>query len=138
MSLRILSALLVPAMAAAAATSQFAGTWEGKMNDLPGAEVILEEHNGEISGSIGFYFQSRGDDGAWHVGEKMTVPLLSPRLDGKVLTFETIHYKKHGSQELGPNNKYRMTFLGPNEARLEIVSPQRKEDGSSRVKLTRR
>ncbi|MBI3472112.1 MAG: hypothetical protein HY013_12215 [Candidatus Solibacter usitatus] len=137
-TVRTLSAFLVLAIPAGAAGSSFAGMWEGKVNDLPAVELIVREHNGHVSGSIGFYFQTRGDDGKWQVGEKTTLPLLSPKLEGKVLTFETIHHKKHGSPELGPNNKYRVTFAGGKEARLQIVNDQRQEDGSSGLKLTRR
>jgi pimeloyl-ACP methyl ester carboxylesterase len=120
-----------------AANAAFAGTWVAEMTGLPGVELVLESNGGQVSGSIGFYFQSRGDDGKWQPGEKMSVPLLSPRLEGQVLTFETIHHKQHGSPELGPNNHYRVTFVGANEVRLEITSPQRKEPGPG-LKLTRR
>jgi hypothetical protein len=30
-------------------------TWEGKMNDLPGIDLNIEEHDGKISGHIVFY-----------------------------------------------------------------------------------
>lgn len=66
----------------------------------------------------------------------MTVPLLSPKLEGNVLTFETIHHKKHGSPELGPNNKYRVEFVGANEARIQIIRDKPQEDAG--FKLTRR
>ena len=124
----ILPALLVLAIA---------GAWDGKVNELPAVELILRDDGGKVSGSIGFYFQSRGDDGKWRLGEKTTLPLLSPKLEGKVLSFETIHHKKHGSPELGPNNKYRVTFAAANEARLWILREKTKEDGSG-LKLTRR
>ena len=133
----ILPALLVLAILAGAAGSRFTGTWDGKINDLPGVELTIRDDRGRVSGSIGFYFQSRGNDGKWHLGEKMTVPLLSPKLEGNVLTFETIHHKKHGSPELGPNNKYRVEFVAPNEARIQIIKDQPQGDESG-LKLTRR
>src|SRR5437763_15711643 len=102
------AAFLIVGFIGAHAASSYAGTWEGTENDLPAVELTIHNDDGRISGSIGFYFQTRGGDGKWHVGEKMSVPLLSPRLEGSVLTFETIHYKKHGGSELGPNNKYRV------------------------------
>lgn len=134
----ILATLLVLASTAAAASSPFAGTWDGKVNDLPSVELTVQDDSGKISGSIAFYFQTRGDDGKWHVGEKTTLPLLSPEIKGRVLTFETIHHIKHGSPELGPNNKYRVDFVGANEARLNILKDQSQVDGSSGLKLTRR
>jgi hypothetical protein len=131
----ILAAFLI--VPAAAGSSGFAGTWEGNENGLPSVELTLQDKDGGITGFIGFYLQARGTDGKWHLGEKMTVPLLSPKVEGRVLTFETIHYKKHGSRELGPNNKYRVDFVGAKEARLRILRDKAREDDSI-LKLTRR
>jgi hypothetical protein len=133
---RIFLAFLALAFAAGAANWPVSGTWEGTVNDLPAVELTIQEKSGQVSGSIGFYFQTRGDDGKWHLGEKTTVPLLSVKFEGNVLTFETIHYKSHGSPELGPNNKYRVTFVDAKEARLKIINGE--GDGSSGLKLTRR
>lgn len=132
--------LLIGAVMTAAPQAPFAGTWEGKTNDLPSVELtIQQDENGRISGVIGFYFQTRGDDGKWHLGEKTTLPLLSPKLEGRVLTFETIHHKKHGSPELGPNNKYRVNFMGAKEARLKILADHAEEnDAQPGLKLTMR
>jgi hypothetical protein len=124
-----------------AANSEFpiSGTWEGKTNELPSVELTIKNDSGGISGVIGFYFQTRSEDGKWHVGEKTTLPLLAPKLEGTVLTFETIHRKKHGSPELGPNNKYRVTFVGEKEARLNILKdPATEIDSRSGLKLTLR
>jgi len=65
--------------------------------------------------------------------------LLSPTLEGKILTFETIHYKKHDSTELGPNNRYRVEFVSDAEARLHIYrGGEPDKDNGPRLKLTRR
>lgn len=46
----------------------FAGTWEGKMNDLPAANLKIEEANGKIRGVMIFYCQERSDaNSPWHV-----------------------------------------------------------------------
>ena len=120
---RVLNAFLLLAVGAYAADRGLEGTW-AKENDLPSVELTIRDNQGQIGGTIGFYFQSRGADGKWHLGEKFTLPLLSPKLDGKILTLETIHHKKHDSPELGPNNKYRVTFAEANKARLEIIRDQ--------------
>ena len=89
------------------------------MNDLPGVDLTINEIAGEISGVIGFYFQMRGADGKWHVeGDKYTQPLLSPKVEGRNLTFEVAHHKTHESPEFGPNAKFRMELIGANEAKL--------------------
>jgi hypothetical protein len=119
---------------------RFAGTWGGQENGLPAVELTIGENHGQISGAIGFYFQTRTSDGNWHVeGKPFIVLLLSPKLDGNVLTFETIHHKTHGSTELGPNNRYRVTFTGPKEARLQVFRHGAREDNSQPgLKLVRR
>ena len=131
--------LLLGGLIAAPASSPFAGTWEGLTNDLPSVELTIRDDNGRIDGTIGFYFQTRGDDGKWHLGDKTSGPLLTPKIEGKVLTFETTHHKKHGSPELGPNNKYRVIFVSSNELRLRMNSDVSKQDTpGSGLKLTRR
>ena len=124
----VLAALFLIA-AAAIAASDFAGTWEGTENGLPAIELTIRDNGDGVTGSIGFYFQKRGADGKWHMGEKYTVPLLSPKIEGRVLTFETIHGKEHGSRELGPNNKYRVERVGEKEARIRILKNQASDDG---------
>src|SRR5262249_1141974 len=123
--------------AAALAGSGLAGTWDGKENGLPSVELTIRDNDGRLTGSIGFYFQKRGKDGKWHLGEKYTVPLLSPQNQRNVLTFETIHHKCDGCTELGPNNKYRVDFVGAKETRLRIVRDQATEDTPS-LTLVRR
>lgn len=121
-SLATLAAILVSAAVMLAAGYPVTGTWEGTENDLPAVELTLRNDHGQIGGTVGFYFQTRGADGKWQSDGKppFTVPLLSPKLDGNVLTFETIHHKQHGSPELGPNNRYRVVFVNAGEARLQI------------------
>jgi hypothetical protein len=128
---------VVMTAAAAVGASGFAGTWEGKQNGLPAVELTIRDKDGGVSGTIGFYFQRRGTDGKWHLAEKYTVPLLSPKLQGRVLTFETIHGKKHGSPELGPNNRYRVDFIGAKEARIRILKDKKPDDGPGHTLLRR-
>jgi len=138
---RLLTGILTLVLVALCADVSVAGTWEGRENDLPAVELTLRNDNAQISGTIGFYFQTRGADGKWHPDGKppFVVPLLSPKLNGTVLTFETIHHRTHGSAELGPNNKYRVTFLGPKEARLQVFRYGAKEDDAAPgVELIRR
>ena len=135
---RVLNTLLLLAVAANAADRGLEGTWEARENDLPSVELTIRDNQGQISDTIGFYFQSRGADGKWHLSDEFTVPLLSPKLDGNTLTFETIHHKKHDRPELGPNNKYRVTFVGANEARLEIIMDQSQAGSARAVTLMRR
>jgi hypothetical protein len=140
-AIRMLTGLLASVMVALCANVAVASIWEGKENGLPAVELTLRNDNAQVSGTIGFYFQTRGNDGKWQPDGKppFVVPLLSPKLQGTVLTFETIHHRSHGSAELGPNNKYRVEFLGLKEARLQVFRYGAKEnDAAPGLKLVRR
>jgi hypothetical protein len=110
---------LVGLSMAAAEKSGFVGTWHGSMiNGLPAIDLTLEESGGEIQGSVTFYLQIRGDDGQWRVKGKHSLPLLVPKVKGRILEFEVIHHKSHGSSELGPNAPFRMELKGSDSAIL--------------------
>ena len=132
--MRIMIALLTLTLLSGA-KSPFAGTWEGKINGLPGIDLTIEDAGGKISGVVGFYFQLRGDDGKWRVADKYTVPLLAPRVEGRTLEFEMIHHKRHGSDELGPNAKFRLELSGADEASLRKLEDR--PDGGPGLKLIR-
>jgi hypothetical protein len=126
--------------AAVSPNSPFAGTWEGKLNDLPGIDLRIEDAAGKISGVIVFYFQERtGADRPWRVTAEYPVPLLAPRVDGNTLTFEAHHHICHDCEELGPNARFRVQAAGPDELRLWKVDGQQcGADPGPGWKLTRR
>jgi hypothetical protein len=118
--------------------SQFTGTWEGKMNDQPAVAITLATGGGKVGGTIVFYFQRLGKDGKWHVeGDNRAQPLIDPRIDGNILSFEVLHHKQHGSAELGPNKKFRLEVTGANEARLREAGKPDDMPGHG-LKLVRR
>jgi hypothetical protein len=119
-----------------AAKSPFAGVWEGSVNDLPGVEIMIRDNGGELSGNVGFYFQKRANESEkWHVDSKTTLAMLAVKIEGNVLSFETIHHKTHDSPELGPNVKFQMELTGANEAVFRKVEGGEAGHG---LKLTRR
>jgi hypothetical protein len=120
--------------------SPFAGTWEGKMNDLPGIDLKIDETGGKVSGTIVFYYQERSNTNEpWHVAGESPVPLLAPHVEGKTLTFEVQHHKCHECAELGPNVRFRMEITGPDKARLwKLEKEDTSEDLGPGLKLVRR
>jgi biopolymer transport protein TolR len=114
--------------AASAQRPSFAGTWKGTMNDLPGIDLSIQEAGKKISGNIVFYFQERADvNSPWRVTAEYAVPLLKPRVEGKILTFEAEHHVCHGCPELGPNVTFRMKLASASEARLTRFDQDRIE-----------
>jgi hypothetical protein len=134
--LQFLMSLLVVTLPAIA-KSPFTGTWEGSMNDQPALKLTIEDTDGKLAGVMTFYFQRRGEDDKFHVvpNGDATGAIISPQADGKILTFEEQHHKKHGGTELGPNIKYSVELTGANEARLRQVGDPKDGEG---LKLTRK
>ncbi|MFN0169989.1 MAG: hypothetical protein ACKV22_26495 [Bryobacteraceae bacterium] len=103
---------------AAGQENPFAGRWEGRLNDLPGVDLQIDQAGGDLRGDVVFYFQLRGEDGKWRVANHNKVAMLVPRVKERQLLFEVRHAKKHGSPEPGPNARFRMELTGPGEAML--------------------
>ena len=137
------------ALAAALATAQsstparptpaWAGTWEGKVNGLPGITLTIDDAGGKIAGSVVFYLQKRADVNApWRVTGQDSKPLVAPRVEGNTLTFEVQHQVCDGCTERGPNARFRVALAGPNEARIwKLDGRGADSDPGSAVKLVR-
>jgi hypothetical protein len=62
------SRLVAQSVATVPEKSPFAGTWEGKMNDIPGIDLKIDEVGGKFSGAVVFYYQERSNPNEpWHV-----------------------------------------------------------------------
>ncbi|MDP8979720.1 MAG: hypothetical protein M3O35_03905 [Acidobacteriota bacterium] len=130
----ILLCLTLPALA----KSPFAGTWEGSMHDQPALKLTIEDTAGKLTGTMVFYFQQRGEDGRFHVvpNGDAAGAIISPQVEGKILTFEVHHHKKHGGTELGPNIKYNVELTGANEARLRQAGDAKAGEGLKLIRQT--
>jgi hypothetical protein len=125
--------------AVAPANSPFTGTWEGKLNDHPGIDLKIDETGGKIGGTVVFYVEERGDaDSALRVTAEYPVPLLSPRVEAKTLTFE-VQPQTYEGAEPGPNVKFRVEVAGPDELCLwKLDDPELGKDPGPGLKLVRR
>ena len=124
-------------LSAAAGKSPFDGVWEGTINDLPGVEITIRDNGRPLEGTICFYFQTRANESEkWHVAGKSIGPLLVPKVDGNILTFETTHHKSHGSSELGPNVGFELELMEVNEIALRKLGDT--QHSSIGMKLRRR
>jgi hypothetical protein len=85
------------------------------MNDLPGIDLNIEAQDGKS-----FFFTSRNAVIPMARGEQRRNIRRHcwRRARRQDPMFEVEHHKCHGCAELGPNAKFRMELVGPNEARL--------------------
>jgi hypothetical protein len=118
---------------AASDNASFAGTWVGRLNNLPGIKLKIQEAKRKISGEIDFYFLKRNSpSGPWHVAGEYATPVLAPHVEDKTLTFEVQHRRCHECAELGPKVKFRMVLAGADEAQLWNLN-ERPDSGSGLI-----
>jgi hypothetical protein len=116
-----------------AAESPIAGTWRGKLHDLPAMVLTVKDEGGKLSGTMLLYFVHRDTEhDAWQVDTNRTVllPLLNPEVKplahpfyGKVeLFFQVSHGEAHPPSTLcGP--RVVAFFLIPREKdRADLVN----------------
>jgi hypothetical protein len=131
---RLLLLMLLMETCVIAAESPIAGTWRGKLHDLPAVVLTVKEEGGKVSGTMLLYFVHRdtGHD-AWQVDTKRTVllPLLKPEIKpvahpfyGKVGLF----FQVSRSEALPPS-----TLCGPRVVAFLLVP--REKDQSDLVNL---
>jgi len=115
-----------------AAESPVAGTWTGKMHDLPGIKMTVNDRRGKLTGNIVFYFLML-ENGTWKVKGETNVQMIEPHLKGNTLVFAVRHAKKHGSTD--PKDQeiktFRLQLTGRNEAVFKNA------DNDQDLKLTR-
>jgi hypothetical protein len=139
--MRILTKLLLVATLAApaaiAADPVIAGTWRGKMHDLPAVVLSVKDEGGRLSGTVVFHFFQWDDvHDVWKVDTKHSfpLPLIDPKFEGKTFTFEVSHREAHPPQTLNdPPASFQMWLTGENEARLKNLT----EDQGEGLKMTR-
>lgn len=99
-----------------------AGTWRGKIYDLPGVVLTVNDDEGRLSGTILFYFLHRNTEhDPWEVDttHSKALPLLDPKFDGKILTFQVSHKEAHPPRTLNdPPSSFQMRLIGKGEAEL--------------------
>ena len=88
------------------------------MNGLPAIELRIRNPAEKPGGEIMFYFHQRKPDGTWEVKRQNMLPLLNVNANARTISFEVTHHKVHGGSELGPNAKFRVDLVGPQELRL--------------------
>lgn len=107
----LLAVALTAGLAAAATDSPIAGTWQGKMGDVPTVTLTIKEDNGKLSGTAVFY-KIVDDGGGPRVAGQSSAEMVNPKLEGRIFSFQT-----KGSQ--GEMFSYQMELTGKNEGKLK-------------------
>jgi hypothetical protein len=114
------------AVPAATADSPIAGTWRGRMYDLPAVVLTVRDDGGKLSGSILFYFLHRNTEhDPWQVDTEHSIPLplIDPKFDGKTLSFQVSHKEAHPPRTLNdPPSSFQMRLTGRGEAEFLNLS----------------
>jgi hypothetical protein len=120
-----------------AGASSFAGTWQVTTNGLHSIDLKIENAGSKLAGTAVFYLQTRKDESEpWHVAGETTLPMLTPSVQGKNLSFEVPHHTCHGCTDYGPNVRFQMELTAQNEARLVRFGDSGEQRDS--VKLVRK
>jgi len=128
--MKILTGLLLAstlmAVPAAASDSPIAGTWRGRIHDLPAVVLTVKDDGGKLSGTILFYFMHRNTEhDPWQVDTKRSIPLplIDPTFDGKTIFFQVSHKEAHPPRTLNdPPSSFLMRLAGKGEAELRNLS----------------
>ena len=125
------------AVPAAAAESPIAGTWRGRMYDLPAIVLTVKDDGGKLSGTILFFFLHRNSEhDPWQVDTQHSIPLplIDPKFDGKALSFQVSHKEAHPPRTLhDPPSSFVMRLTGKGEAELQNLT----EKQSPALKMVR-
>jgi len=134
---RLLLVMMLMGTSAIAADSSVAGTWRGRMHDLPAVVLTLRDDGGKLSGTIVFYFVHRNTEhDPWEVDTRHSIalPLIDPKFDGKTISFQVSHKEAHPPRTLNdPPSSFLMRLTGKGEAELLNLS----EGESSGLKMVR-
>jgi len=114
------------AVPAATADSPIAGTWRGRMYDLPAIVLTVRDDGGKLSGTILFFFLHRNTEhDPWQVDtqDSIPLPLIDPKFDGKTISFQVSHKEAHPPRTLhDPPSSFLMRLTGKGEAELQNLS----------------
>jgi hypothetical protein len=105
--------------------ANFNGRWEGIQviqSEMPRvvADVvfIISDTEREFSGAAMFHSRARQGKGQWRPAGNFGSPMLSPHVEGKVLTFKLSFRTSEGVEKV---MDYKMEMIGPNQAIFDYV-----------------
>ena len=120
---------LMAGSAVAAADSSIAGTWQGKMGDVPAVTLTIKDDRGKLSGTVIFYRIVDQGSGPQAAG-KSSAEMIDAKLEGKLFSFQS-----KGSQ--GELSSYQMELTGKNEGTFKGKTTVTSSGQAPEIKMVR-
>jgi hypothetical protein len=100
--------------------SKFVGVWRGQFDNLPGADLVIDNEGGSLHGAVVFYLHKRADTNSpFTATPGLPGPLLNLRAEGPTLRFELSHRLAHPPRTLhDPLMHFHLTITGPDQSAL--------------------
>jgi hypothetical protein len=116
-----------PGTTTAADTASIVGVWRGVQGgeggELPSITLTITNETGNLSGAILFYLLRKDEGKPMTSSPGIPEPLINPRFDGKILTFQVSHRRAHPPRTLNdPPVSFRLTLTGINKGAINNVS----------------
>ncbi|MBS1805606.1 MAG: hypothetical protein JST28_19760 [Acidobacteria bacterium] len=101
-------------------TLKFVGVWRGQFDNLPGADLVIDNEGGSLHGAIVFYLHKRPDTSSPYTSTPgLPGPLLNVHAVGKTLHFQLSHRLAHPPSTLhDPLMDFHLTITGPDQGAL--------------------
>ena len=105
---------------AAQDNKKFVGVWRGQFDNLPGADLVIDNEGGSLHGAIVFYLHKRPDvSSPYSSTPGLPGPLLNLHAEGQTLRFQLSHRLAHPPRTLqDPPMDFHLTITGRDQGAL--------------------
>jgi len=129
LAVMLLAVALLAGIAAAENDSPIAGTWQGKMEDVPVVTLTLKDDHGTLSGAM-ISYKIVNDGSGPQVAGKSSTDMISPKLDGKIFSYQV-------KDSNGDLVSYQMELTGKNEGKFKGKATTTGGGESPEIKMIR-
>lgn len=100
--------------------SKFVGVWRGQFDNLPGADLVIDNEGGSLHGAIVFYLHKRPNANSPYTSTPgLPGPLLNLHAVGQTLHFQLSHRLAHPPSTLhDPLMDFHLTITGADRGAL--------------------
>lgn len=107
----LLAVVLTVGIVRAADESPIAGTWQGKMGDVPVVTLTIKDDHGKLSGTAVFY-KIVNNGGGLRAEGSSSAEMVDAKLEGKIFSFQT-------KDSQGEMSSHQMELTAKNEGKFK-------------------